>query len=103
MSISGGDEVRMPDLAGDSWQVIVVPWHLDERMSDFPLPRGRAFFGWADYLFWMDLLAKCSHCSGPSCFIPAVASPGPAPRARQAVAHPLQAARTYLRACVLAA
>jgi arginase len=28
--------------AGDGWDVIVTPWHLDEYIPDFPVPDGAA-------------------------------------------------------------
>jgi hypothetical protein len=32
----------VPDNAGGTWDLIVVPWHLDEHIPDFPVPVGAA-------------------------------------------------------------
>jgi arginase len=32
----------MPDSVSDAWDLIVVPWHLDEYIPDFPVPAGTA-------------------------------------------------------------
>jgi arginase len=32
----------MPDNASGGWDLIVAPWHLDERIPDFPVPVGTA-------------------------------------------------------------
>jgi arginase len=32
----------MPDNSKNTWDLIVAPWHLDERIQDFPVPAGAA-------------------------------------------------------------